>query len=203
MARVCRAGRPERFPLFVTSGGKSFSPAGNFPYEVWLDGRFVVDGGHRITPGEVLPNHWDAIKKYCAWLSCPTREHNDRVQFFTVRNRSPFDSQESPQHQTGISPRIISPNQNLLVLQETRFCFAMQNICVQYDWILVNRPPFVRISPSPGDARFPDCTCRIVAPGADMTPYSGNVSVCFPAILARSIFASRRYSCKTGLVVMY
>jgi hypothetical protein len=50
---------PERILLFESAGGRSLTLASNYPYELWLDGRFVGDGGHRCVPGEALADSWD------------------------------------------------------------------------------------------------------------------------------------------------
>jgi hypothetical protein len=48
----------ERILLFETAGGRPLTLASNCPYEVWLDGRFAGDGGHRCVPGEALADRW-------------------------------------------------------------------------------------------------------------------------------------------------
>jgi hypothetical protein len=50
---------PEKIILFESSGGRSLTLASNYPYELWLDGCFVGDGGHRCTVGEALADIWD------------------------------------------------------------------------------------------------------------------------------------------------
>jgi hypothetical protein len=40
-------------------GGRPLTLVSNYPYELWLDGRFVGDGGHRCAPGEALADHWE------------------------------------------------------------------------------------------------------------------------------------------------
>ena len=49
------AASPEQVLLFESAGGRPLTLASNCPYEVWLDGRFAGDGGHRCAPGEALP----------------------------------------------------------------------------------------------------------------------------------------------------
>ncbi len=49
---------PERILLFESTGGRPLTLVSNYPYELWLDGRFVGDGGHRCAPGEALADHW-------------------------------------------------------------------------------------------------------------------------------------------------
>lgn len=44
--------------LFTTDGGLPLSLVSNYPYEVWLDGVFIGDGGHRCAPGEVFIDQW-------------------------------------------------------------------------------------------------------------------------------------------------
>ncbi|HYT95025.1 MAG TPA: hypothetical protein VEL76_40285 [Gemmataceae bacterium] len=46
--------------LCSTRGGRLLRLASNYPYELWLDGTFVGDGGLRCAPGEALLDHWDA-----------------------------------------------------------------------------------------------------------------------------------------------
>ena len=50
---------PERVLLFESAGGRPLTLASNCPYELWLDGRFVGDGGHRCAPGEALADSWE------------------------------------------------------------------------------------------------------------------------------------------------
>jgi hypothetical protein len=49
---------PERILALESAGGRPLTLVSNFPYELWLDGRFVGDGGHRCAPGEALADHW-------------------------------------------------------------------------------------------------------------------------------------------------
>jgi hypothetical protein len=49
---------PEAVLRFETSGGRSLVLASNLPYELWLDGVFVGDGGHRCVVGEALADSW-------------------------------------------------------------------------------------------------------------------------------------------------
>ena len=49
---------PESILLFETAGGRPLTLASNYPYEVWLDGQFVGDGGHRCVPGQALADRW-------------------------------------------------------------------------------------------------------------------------------------------------
>jgi hypothetical protein len=46
--------------LFVTQGGDMLKLASNYPYEVWMDGEFVGDGGFRCVLGKVDYEQWDA-----------------------------------------------------------------------------------------------------------------------------------------------
>src|SRR5262245_4968526 len=49
-------GRPaERVLVFECAGGRPLTLASNCPYELWLDGRFVGDGGHRVSRGKPWP----------------------------------------------------------------------------------------------------------------------------------------------------
>jgi hypothetical protein len=57
MVRDC-ATAPEWVLLFESAGGRPLTLASNCPYELWRDGRFVGDGGHRCVPGEVLADAW-------------------------------------------------------------------------------------------------------------------------------------------------
>jgi hypothetical protein len=50
---------PEKILRFESSGGRPLTLVSNYPYELWLDGVFVGDGGHRCTPGEALADHWE------------------------------------------------------------------------------------------------------------------------------------------------
>jgi hypothetical protein len=47
------------FESFEPTGGRPLTLASNYPYELWLDGCFVGDGGHRCTPGEALADTWE------------------------------------------------------------------------------------------------------------------------------------------------
>ncbi|NJR64186.1 MAG: hypothetical protein HC772_00780 [Leptolyngbyaceae cyanobacterium CRU_2_3] len=53
------ADRAEQILWFESIGGRALTLASNFPYELWLDGRFVGDGGHRCAPGEALSDRWE------------------------------------------------------------------------------------------------------------------------------------------------
>lgn len=50
---------PEKILIFESCGGRPLTLASNYPYELWLDGCFVGDGGHRCAPGEALADEWD------------------------------------------------------------------------------------------------------------------------------------------------
>ncbi len=54
------AEEPEVALLFEARARREIRVASNFPYEVWLDGAFAGDGGHRCVPGEALLDAWDA-----------------------------------------------------------------------------------------------------------------------------------------------
>lgn len=54
------AGPPEAFVLFAARGRRTLRLASNLAYEVWLDGRFAGDGGHRCVDGEAPLDAWDA-----------------------------------------------------------------------------------------------------------------------------------------------
>lgn len=56
------SGPPEDFLLFSTGGGRPVVLASNCPYELWLDGRFVGDGGHRSVPGEAPRDVWEETR---------------------------------------------------------------------------------------------------------------------------------------------
>ena len=43
---------------FESRGGRALVLASNLPYELWLDVRFVGDGGHRCVAGEALADRW-------------------------------------------------------------------------------------------------------------------------------------------------
>ncbi len=53
---------PERIYNFTTTGGEPLTLASNFPYEVWVDGKFIGDGGHRCANGEALADYWYETK---------------------------------------------------------------------------------------------------------------------------------------------
>lgn len=50
---------PEQIFLLEAPGGKPLTLVSNYPYELWLDGMFIGDGGHRCTPGEALADYWE------------------------------------------------------------------------------------------------------------------------------------------------
>jgi hypothetical protein len=50
---------PEKILIFESCGGRPLTLASNYPYELWLDGHFIGDGGHRCTPGEALADVWE------------------------------------------------------------------------------------------------------------------------------------------------
>ncbi|HKQ73522.1 MAG TPA: hypothetical protein VJ810_07345 [Blastocatellia bacterium] len=50
---------PERILALESAGGRPLTLVSNYPYELWLDGRFVGDGGHRCAPGEALADQWE------------------------------------------------------------------------------------------------------------------------------------------------
>ncbi|MDY6993035.1 MAG: hypothetical protein SVR94_10600 [Pseudomonadota bacterium] len=56
----CWFKHPEAVLLFVTQGGSTLTLASNYPYEVWLDGHFIGDGGFRCVAGKVDYEHWNA-----------------------------------------------------------------------------------------------------------------------------------------------
>jgi hypothetical protein len=49
---------PEAALRFSTAGGRPLTIASNLPYEVWLDGVFLGDGGQRCVAGEALADEW-------------------------------------------------------------------------------------------------------------------------------------------------
>jgi len=49
---------PEAVLRFETPGGRGLVLASNLPYELWLDGVFLGDGGHRCVQGEALADRW-------------------------------------------------------------------------------------------------------------------------------------------------
>jgi hypothetical protein len=49
----------EKILIFESSGGRPLTLASNYPYELWLDGCFVGDGGHRCAPSEALADTWE------------------------------------------------------------------------------------------------------------------------------------------------
>lgn len=51
---------PEKILVFETIGGRPLTLVSNYPYELWLDGQFAGDGGHRCTQGEALADYWEA-----------------------------------------------------------------------------------------------------------------------------------------------
>jgi hypothetical protein len=55
------ANRAEQIVWFESTGGRALTLVSNFPYELWLDGRFVGDGGHRCAPGEALADRWEMV----------------------------------------------------------------------------------------------------------------------------------------------
>lgn len=55
-----REGEPEAFVLFAARGGRTLRLGSNLAYEVWLDGTFVGDGGHRCVAGHAALDAWDA-----------------------------------------------------------------------------------------------------------------------------------------------
>lgn len=66
---------PERILLFESTGGRPLVLASNYPYELWLDGHFAGDGGHRCVPGEALADGWpeaaeaDSVQVRLQWLN--------------------------------------------------------------------------------------------------------------------------------------
>jgi Bacterial alpha-L-rhamnosidase 6 hairpin glycosidase domain len=50
---------PEKILIFESVGGRPLTLASNYPYELWLDGCFIGDGGHRCVPGEALADVWE------------------------------------------------------------------------------------------------------------------------------------------------
>jgi hypothetical protein len=57
--RAAPGSDPERILLLNSVGGRPLTLVSNYPYELWLDGRFRGDGGHRCTPGEALADSWE------------------------------------------------------------------------------------------------------------------------------------------------
>jgi hypothetical protein len=49
----------EKILRFESPGGRPLTLVSNYPYELWLDGVFVGDGGHRCTDGEALSDYWE------------------------------------------------------------------------------------------------------------------------------------------------
>ena len=52
----------EKLLLFEAAGGERLRLASNCPYEFYLDGQFVSDGGQRCPPGLVYVDEWDATR---------------------------------------------------------------------------------------------------------------------------------------------
>src|SRR5262245_52546171 len=81
---------PERILLLESTGGRPLTLVSNYPYELWLDGRFAGDGGHRCAPGEALADYWEeaadaqAVRVRLHWLDpaqldlCPYSAAADR-----------------------------------------------------------------------------------------------------------------------------
>jgi hypothetical protein len=65
---------PERVLILDSAGGRPLTLVSNYPYELWLDGRFAGDGGHRCAPGEALADRWQeaadaqAVRVRLHWL---------------------------------------------------------------------------------------------------------------------------------------
>jgi hypothetical protein len=55
-------GPPEQFLVFSATAGRTLVLAANCPYELWLDGRFAGDGGHRSVPGIAPRDVWEEAK---------------------------------------------------------------------------------------------------------------------------------------------
>lgn len=80
-------GSPEAFVLFVTTGGRTLALGSNLAYEVWLDGVFAGDGGHRCVDGHAALDTWDATRAERVlvrvhWID-PTRTINYSRRGFT------------------------------------------------------------------------------------------------------------------------
>jgi hypothetical protein len=90
---------PERILLFETAGGRPLTLASNYPYELWLDGQFVGDGGHRCAPGEALADHWveadaaQAVRVRLHWLA-----PDQTPVFYRCLFDDPFFAELSPNH---------------------------------------------------------------------------------------------------------
>lgn len=65
---------PEQVLVLESAGGRPLTLVSNYPYELWLDGRFVGDGGLRCAPGEALADLWPeaaaarAVRVRLHWL---------------------------------------------------------------------------------------------------------------------------------------
>lgn len=57
-----REGPPEQFLVFSSAAARTLVLASNCPYELWLDGRFAGDGGHRSVPGSAPRDVWEEAK---------------------------------------------------------------------------------------------------------------------------------------------
>ena len=77
--------QPETILYFRILGGKPLSLISNYPYEVWIDGKFIGDGGYRCIPGEVLIDH-------CKETAYATNNHaiidNITGQFNRIQGKS-------------------------------------------------------------------------------------------------------------------
>ncbi len=81
------APQAEQVWLFEADAGKPLELASNCPYELWLDGRFAGDGGHRSIPGEVLA---DRFPEAASAQRAQVRLHAMDSERSRVRHRIPY-----------------------------------------------------------------------------------------------------------------
>jgi hypothetical protein len=143
---------PERILAFESAGGLPLTLASNCPYELWLDGRFVGDGGHRCVPGEALADRWDEAATAAV---VQVRLHWIDPQQSSVLYRCLFDdpflahlepgsswtcwADDSIRFAALMSPQL--PRQNIVVSpRRTGPALSLQPIASQRTWKILHPP---------------------------------------------------------------
>lgn len=131
---------------FKSTGGQILSLISNYPYELWLDGVFIGDGGHRCVPNEAFIDRWEECKQAKTII---VRLHWMNVESCPVYHRclfyDPFFGQLGNNHWECFEDKSIIfkkkvdsqlPCQNLISLPQVLIPLQLQDISteIQKTW---------------------------------------------------------------------
>jgi hypothetical protein len=142
----------ERILRFESRGGRSLTLVSNYPYELWLDGVFIGDGGHRCTDGEALADYWElateakTIQVRLHWLDLNQTDVLYRCLF-----PDPFFAEISSNHnwtcfldnsvQFAAPASAQLPRQNILILKpEVSVQLTLQPASLSRSWKIIPSP---------------------------------------------------------------